>query len=100
MARASKPAPASSAAVPCVPSEAKAEVQAEIDPKYPVYQNWGNICVILQQYEDAIEKYTRMIEIDPKRSNAYHNRSIAYRELGELEKAEADHLKAQELVYK
>ncbi len=31
----SKPTAASSAAAPCVSTEAKAEVQAEADPKYP-----------------------------------------------------------------
>ena len=42
----------------------------------------------------AIDKYTRVIEIDPSNSVAYNNRGIAYRQAADLEKAIGDYTKA------
>lgn len=42
-------------------------------------------------YSDALEHYNRAIEIDPKMSEAYMYRGVLYVQMGEKEKALADH---------
>ena len=41
--------------------------------------------------------YTRVIELDPTNSHAYHNRGISYDKIGDFEKAIADFTKVLEL---
>jgi tetratricopeptide (TPR) repeat protein len=43
-----------------------------------------------RQYQRAIENYDEAIRLDPKLAGAYHNRSVAYRLLGEPERAQQD----------
>jgi tetratricopeptide (TPR) repeat protein len=49
------------------------------------------------RYEESIEDYDTVLEIDPKLANAYINRGSAYSHLGEYEKAIADYEKGLEL---
>lgn len=51
----------------------------------------------LGKYEDAYEDYTRAIEIQPKNSNAYHNRGNIGERLKRFDDAIADFTKAIEL---
>jgi len=43
-----------------------------------------------EKFNDAVELYTKAIEIDPEYSSAYFNRALTYTELGEYEKALRD----------
>ena len=45
-------------------------------------------------YEQAIEQYAKAIQLDPDYANAYVNRGISYKNLGQDVKAEADKAKA------
>jgi len=49
------------------------------------------------QYQEAIEAYTCVIELDPKYASAYYNRGETYRLLGDYQKAIADCSRAIEL---
>lgn len=54
--------------------------------------------LISQNYfEEAVVAFTKAIELDPEFALAYQNRSMAYRGLGEMEKAKADVQKAMEV---
>ncbi len=43
-----------------------------------------------KQSEQAIEEYSKAIELDPKRSEAFHNRGLAYGNLGNYQRAIED----------
>ncbi|PSB04588.1 tetratricopeptide repeat-containing S1 family peptidase [Merismopedia glauca] len=45
-------------------------------------------------YQEAIENYTKAIEIDPQYTNAYNNRGIAYGNLGNYQQAISDYARA------
>ncbi len=45
----------------------------------------------------AIADFTQAIELDPQRANAYRLRGVAYKNIGEEAKAEADYEKAMQL---
>ena len=47
--------------------------------------------------KEAIEDYTKAIEIDPKNASAYHNRGLAKVDLGDEKGALEDYVKAIEL---
>ena len=42
------------------------------------------------QYEEAIEDYSKAIDLDPNHSNAYNNRGVVKHKLGNYEKAIED----------
>jgi GlpG protein len=46
------------------------------------------------RYDDAVNYYSRIIKLDPDNALAYINRSLAYRGLGDVDRAEADREKA------
>lgn len=52
-----------------------------------VYFNMGNSYLELKSYSEAIENFNGCLSINPGRVAAYHNRGIAYRNLGQFEKA-------------
>ncbi len=49
------------------------------------------------KYEEAIDAYTRAIELDPKFAGAYNNRANNYFRLGKYEQAIIDYTKTIEL---
>ena len=51
------------------------------------------------QYEQAVQSYDEIIDLNPQDADAYYNRGIAYQGLGEDERAERDFQKAKELGY-
>ena len=51
-------------------------------------------------YDQAIADYTQAIRIDPKYTEAYNNRGIAYRKKGNDAKANLDFAEAKRLGYK
>lgn len=50
-----------------------------------------------KKYDEAIESYTRAIELNPKDYSFFNNRGVAFHAKGELENAIADYTKAVEL---
>jgi len=51
------------------------------------------------RFAEAVADFTRAIELDPQRANAYCLRSIAYMNVGETAKAETDYEKAGQLGF-
>ena len=51
-------------------------------------------------YDQAIKDYSEAIKLDPGDADAWYNRGVAYKELGNEAKAKADFLKAEELEAK
>ncbi len=51
----------------------------------------GRALLWKSQHRDAIDAYTRAIELDPKSTKSYNNRAIVWRQLGEDDKALADY---------
>ena len=51
----------------------------------------------LKQYQEAMDLYNQIIQLNPNYSNAYFNRGVAYDDLKEYKKAIADYTKAIEL---
>jgi tetratricopeptide (TPR) repeat protein len=54
----------------------------------------------LGQYEDSIADLTRAIELNPEDDNYYSRRSLAYLFSDQLELAQADQDKCEELRYR
>lgn len=50
-----------------------------------------------KEHRNAVDSYTRAIELQPKMLNAYINRAVSYRELGLTTKAAADEAMAKQL---
>ena len=48
----------------------------------------------------SVIAYTEAIRLDPNYALAYYNRGVAYQNIGEKDKADADFAKAKELGYK
>jgi len=62
-----------------------------VDPQYvPAYMMRAVVLVQQRSYEDAIEDYTRVIELQPDLLAAYNNRGIIYAAMLDYEKATAD----------
>ena len=51
----------------------------------------------MKRYEEALADGTKAIELEPDNAEYYDSRSITLRAMGEIEKAERDEKKAQEL---
>lgn len=62
-----------------------------------IHSERGEIFLEKKDYENAAKEYGRAIELAPDNKWLYKNRSIAYRELGKNDLAEADEQKAGEL---
>ena len=52
---------------------------------------------LAREYDDALRRYTQVIEMDPQNGWAYANRSMVYAQLGQREEAERDRERAEEL---
>jgi len=61
------------------------------------YNNRGIAYAKLNKYEQAIEDFSKAIELDPDFAEAYNNRGLSYAELNEHEQAIKDYDKAIEL---
>lgn len=96
---------ANSANVEEVENSGNAEVEAVENEEEDIdlggdadsYYNRGNALRDRQEYEQAIEEYTRAIEINPDFVNAYYNRGLTYSDLERYQRAIADYTKAVEL---
>ena len=61
------------------------------------YLEEGNVFYEQEKFEEAIEKYTQAIEIEPKLSDAYNNRGVVRHALEDFEGAIADYTKVIKL---
>ena len=61
--------------------------------------NRGLAYFYLGQHERAIQDYDEVIRLDPQYVDAYYNRGLAYRNLGNRVESERDIQKAKELGY-
>ena len=70
--------------------------QSNIDPLSPTvgYSNLGVFQIMGEQYDKAIESFSKAIELNPEHAAAYTHRGCAYAMTGELDKALIDHNKA------
>lgn len=50
----------------------------------------GNACIQQKKYKEAIQLYSEALEVDPKSHTVYSNRSLAYSNLSEFDKALSD----------
>ncbi len=82
------------AVLPIFPNQALKE-KAKEDTRE--YFNLGYASYEKKDYSQAIEFYSKAIELDPKYTNAYYNRGLAYYDKGENDKAIEDNIKAIEL---
>ena len=80
------------------------EAMKIVDQFQPVLRNdrdlpliAGHVSADRHQYEDAVQDFTRALEIDPKMSVGYMNRGYVYNDLRLATKAEQDFRKALEL---
>ncbi|WP_069790237.1 tetratricopeptide repeat protein [Cyanobacterium sp. IPPAS B-1200] len=55
------------------------------------YYNQGNLLREREEYDQAIEEYTRAIEINPNYTDAYYNRGLTYADLERYQEAIADY---------
>ena len=74
------------------PSGSSEEV---FDAEFAFHQ--GNLQVVLRNIDEAIEDYTRAINLDPNYVEAYKNRGMAYRNKGDYDLAIEDFGKAIQL---
>jgi tetratricopeptide (TPR) repeat protein len=59
----------------------------------------GNIYNLLRDYDKAISDYTEAIRLNPNYAAAYHDRGLAYKQLGKNAQSQADFDKAKQLSY-
>jgi len=69
----------------------------KIPKKAKFYNNLGNTYLKQERYVEAVEKYSRAIQINEKSVMTYINRGIAYNKLGQNDKACSDWERACEL---
>ena len=62
-----------------------------------VYYDRGNIRLAAQEYQEAIDDYTRCLELNANVAEAYYNRGLARVKAGQQEEGVADLGKAGEL---
>ncbi len=89
------------------PASAMGNLQAEIremrniveqDPgSYSAWLRLGNLYFDTDQYTEAIEAYTKALEIQPGDPNVITDRAIMYRRLGDFDHAVAELRRATEL---
>ena len=63
------------------------------------YNNRAKGCYDRGEYDQAIEDWTKAIQLGPSFAHAYSMRAKTYQVLGDQAKAEADFAKAKELGY-
>ena len=69
-----------------------------IEPHAMPYMNIGKSYAALGELDEALENLNYAIYLDPVYADAYYNRGLAYQQLGETAKAEADFAKHKELT--
>ncbi|MXV83977.1 tetratricopeptide repeat protein, partial [Candidatus Poribacteria bacterium] len=57
----------------------------------------GNFMMMLDQIDEALKVYSRVIELSPNNAEAYNNRGCAFQMKGEYNRATADYSKAIEI---
>jgi tetratricopeptide (TPR) repeat protein len=62
-----------------------------------VYRELGDLCFLRNRLKEALEYYSKAIELDPENERAYHNRGDVHYELKMFEEAITDYDKAIEL---
>jgi Flp pilus assembly protein TadD len=94
-------------------AEARARIEAEIAPYLKDLQSGaltradlarrfnaeGRQALQLSRFDEAIEKFSVAIHLDPKFAGAYSNRGTAYQKADQPELAAADFAKAKELGF-
>lgn len=58
------------------------------------YYNLGNNCYNAEDYKEAIEYYTKAIELNPNNEDYYTDRADCYKELGKWKEAISDYSEA------
>ncbi|MBI2993507.1 MAG: tetratricopeptide repeat protein [Gammaproteobacteria bacterium] len=67
-------------------------------PSGEVFVNRGNLSFLTNAYSDAINEYTRALELGLEKDHiAYYNRAMAYERVRNFDGAEADYRRAIEL---
>lgn len=54
-------------------------------------------CLVYRNFKASVELYNKAIELNPKISDWYYHRGIAYKKLNQIDLAEKDFQKAAEL---
>ena len=62
-----------------------AEIQAGALNAVKAYNNRAYCHAKLARYKDAIADYTKVLDLDPMKTHAMHNRGISYQRVGEFE---------------
>jgi predicted CXXCH cytochrome family protein len=63
----------------------------EIDPDYvPAYLNWGGALFAKGQYDEAIQMYSKGIEINPLNASLHYSLGVALERTGKKEQSEAE----------
>jgi lipoprotein NlpI len=70
-----------------------------LDPNsYPAYNSLGYIALVFEdKYEEAVQYFSKAIEIDSLYDQAWCNRGIAYEYLEQWQKARADFLQCNKI---
>jgi tetratricopeptide (TPR) repeat protein len=72
----------------------------ELDVEFAkAYYKRGNVKRMLNDFQGAIEDYSRAIEINPSLAEAHNNRGLCRLKLGDIDGGQVDFLKAAELGY-
>lgn len=73
---------------------------ANVSPSAEIYFQYGEERLAQEDYQGAIEAFSRAIRANPSFASAYQNRAIAHLRLGHRQEAITDYGKAADLFYK
>lgn len=73
---------------------------ANISQSAEIYFQYGEERLAQEDYQGAIEAFSKAIRVNPSFASAYQNRAIAHIRLGHRQEAIADYSKAADLFYK
>ena len=74
------------------------EKEINDDPKYyNFYNTYGYLLLGQKQYDKAIEKFKKQVELAPDKANPYDSLGDAYRAAGRIEEAKAQYRKALQI---
>ena len=63
------------------------------------YIGRANVYILQNKLKNAIADFSSAIELEPEAAVIYHTRGKLYEQIGELDKAEEDFLKAEDLGF-